>query len=792
MDLSTNIFSIVNLAELASRYRMYRVRGLRRDQADFFKNRELLVRRLSYALHSPVAAVDIEGETHLAVLAGDRQPPSSCMLVRTPVHLDPVGDIQELDYAARNGANDIICLRFINFMVQAPLWERSGLWQFGSGKPFYSKRAAESLGNILRYEGFAVRAVVAANGGIGLCVDVRNSFIARDPLPITLSRNDFHRFRGRNCLYRMGHDWYSVQLTALSDMNASEFLVPLDGHGNVSLVKYIQTKSRKPMPPELANLNPRGAVVHYRTNQDQNRAAPAGLCYPIFDTESREVQRHFRATILAPGERRRRILGYVAEHLRELRFGGATLRLAEEPLGATQRIFAVPDLEFGTRQKLSVVGTPGARQVGLDNLGRRRFEMLAARDVGFYVNRRLDRQYLLLPQSVMDSWGRQFVEDIKKHVNELYPDGAYQPIVVAYDDRVDRTFLEQGKAILEAARASCTQPGYALVVIHSLGRRSRDHDKLAAMVVREFRKLQPSIRAAVSHSDMGQEAYVMVTSASGEPVYRIRDDRERRSRFVGYLRNVALSKILLTNERWPFVLATPLNADIVVGIDIKNHTTGFTVVSGNGSHIRTICDTSRQKEKLLAEQFRTYLLEIVRDEFAVTARPFKSLVLHRDGRLFGEEQEGAKAAVTRLKAEGTLTADATLTMLEISKTEPAPLRLFEVTQRAGAPTHVSNPQVGCYYIVTASDAYLCTTGRPFHHPGTSKPLHVRYLEGGLPFEACLEDIYRLTVLAWTKPDDCSRVPITIRMTDRALGEDATEYDEEALRFGTAEVQKASA
>jgi hypothetical protein len=790
MDLSTNIFPIANLAELSSAYRVYRVRGLRQGQPDFFKNREMLVRRLSYALQSPVAAIDIGGESHLAVQTGGRQPPSSYVLVRTPVHLDAVGDVRNLDYTLRSADNDLICLRFINFMLQAPLRAKNTLWQFSSGKPFYSKRAAESLDNLLRYEGFAVRAVVTADGGIGLCVDVRSSFIARDSLPITLSRNDFRRFKGKNCLYRMGHDWYSVQLTALSDMNVSEFVVPLDGQGTIPLVKYVQTKSRKPMPPELANLDPRGAVVHYRTNRDEDRAAPAGLCHLIFDTETREVQRHFRATILAPGERHRRILGYATEHLRELSFGGATLRLAEQPLGVAQRIFAVPDLEFGRDQKLSVAGTPGARQVGLDNLGRRRFEMLTARDVGFYVSRRLDRQYLLLPQSVADSWGRQFVDDIKKNVNELYPEGAYQPIVVAYDDRVDRTFVEQGKAILEAARANCTQAGYTLVMIHSVGRRSRDHDRLAAMVIREFRKLQPGIRAAVSHSEMGQESYAMVTTASGDPVYRVRDDR--RGRFVGYLRNVALSKILLTNERWPFVLATPLNADVVVGIDVKNNTAGFTVVSGNGSQIRTMCDTSRQKEKLLPEQIRAYLVDIVRDEFAVTGRAFKSLVLHRDGRLFGEEQEGAKAAVAQLKADGTLTVDATLTMLEISKTEPAPLRLFEVTQRAGAPSYVSNPQVGCYYMMTASDAYLCSTGRPFQHPGTSKPLHIRFLEGGLPFEACLEDIYRLTVLAWTKPDDCSRVPITIRMTDRALGEDATEYDEDALRFGTPEVRKVSA
>lgn len=52
----------------------------------------------------------------------------------------------------------------------------------------------------------------------------------------------------------------------------------------------------------------------------------------------------------------------------------------------------------------------------------------------------------------------------------------------------------------------------------------------------------------------------------------------------------------------------------------------------------------------------------------------------------------------------------------------------------------------------------------------------------MSFEDCLEDIFYLTALAWTKPDDCSRYPITTKINDRRLGEDASEYDEDALRF----------
>jgi hypothetical protein len=50
----------------------------------------------------------------------------------------------------------------------------------------------------------------------------------------------------------------------------------------------------------------------------------------------------------------------------------------------------------------------------------------------------------------------------------------------------------------------------------------------------------------------------------------------------------------------------------------------------------------------------------------------------------------------------------------------------------------------------------------------------------------LEDIYYLTALTWTKPDDGTRYPITVKLNDRRLSEDASEYDEDALRFDLSE------
>jgi len=152
-------------------------------------------------------------------------------------------------------------------------------------------------------------------------------------------------------------------------------------------------------------------------------------------------------------------------------------------------------------------------------------------------------------------------------------------------------------------------------------------------------------------------------------------------------------------------------------------------------------------------------------------------------RLYDCELEGIKQAITTLKIQGILSEDVTLTILEISKSAPAILRLFDIVGQENQS--VNNPKIGFYHIIN-NDGYLCSTGRPFSRQGTVKPLHIRYVEGEIPFEFCLEDIFYLAALTWTKPDDCSRYPITTKLNDRRLSEDASEYDEDALRFDFSE------
>jgi len=778
--LQTNTYPITNLSSLSSKYRLHRIRGLRPEQDEYYQNIHAITRKLSYELKNPVTVIEREDGPCL-VLRDDPtlEPPPMLDLVRCSVYFDPCDSQLVLDYTLRSPENDAICLRFLQFLVQEPIRNNKQLWQTTSGQPFFLRQPKLESEGIEQYQGFMVRATVTPDGGLGLAVDAVHRFVSRDPMPAHIARDDFGRWKGQRCIYHYGHQWYEVKVEALHDLDATEYRISDNGK-NVTLLDYVVNASEKPIPPELARLPHDSSVVLYRNNRAEQRAAPSGLCYPIVDSHTRQGGREHYRTIIEPDVRHSLIRGFVKSYLMNIRFGNVRIELSSEPIRLPRRMFTMPDFEFGHSQILSVRGTADTHQVSLDALGRERLAMLRSHKAGFYVSDQLDRQYFIMPQSVLDSFGHQLLADLANEVNTLFPQRVpYDPILIPYDDRVPKNFANQGRAILEAAEADLAQPGYAVVMIHDTTSHSRrQEDQLAAMAVREMRR-RFDVAAAVMHTEVGQQCYEWASDKSGSPRYRVRADRQ--SKLSGYLRGVALNTVLLTNHRWPFVLATPLHADTIIGIDVKHNTAGLIIVGNKGSEFRTLYKTSRQRERLLADQTCAYLVEAIREEAKARRDSIRTIAIHRDGLLFDSERNGAIRAVELLESEGTIAPDATLTMLEIPKSSPVPLRLFDVGEKDGRPC-AANPQIGSYYVAGDDDGYVCTTGRAFQHRGTVRPLHVRRVCGPLSIMECLEDVFFLAGLAWTRPEDCARYPITTKLNDRFLGEEAGQYDKDALEF----------
>ena len=86
--LETNVFPITNLHELSAEYNLYRVRGLNPDQDEYYANREILKRRLSYLLKKPVTVIDRNDGPHVVVRSDAGPLPSPYPLVRVAVQFE--------------------------------------------------------------------------------------------------------------------------------------------------------------------------------------------------------------------------------------------------------------------------------------------------------------------------------------------------------------------------------------------------------------------------------------------------------------------------------------------------------------------------------------------------------------------------------------------------------------------------------------------------------------------------------------------------------------------------------
>ena len=321
-------------------------------------------------------------------------------------------------------------------------------------------------------------------------------------------------------------------------------------------------------------------------------------------------------------------------------------------------------------------------------------------------------------------------------------------------------------------------------MIHDpIDRQLRKSDQLAAYAVRALRR-DCDITAAVIHTATGTECYEQ--PPHGSLAYRPRADK--RGKLDGYLRNVALNKVLLTNEKWPFVLAQKMHADLTIGVDVKSHFAGFIAVGKGGAYISATQGMEcRQPEQVSDAEFRKLMVATVQEYVRATGDLARTIVIHRDGRMFESELRGAKAAFDYLCAEGLLAPNAAFSCLEIGKTSLTSLRLFDISRNGNPKPFVRNPQVGDYFISSAEEGYICATGRAFPRDGTVCPLHVRKIFGAMSLEQLLEDVYWLTTLTWTRPEDCTRYPITIKLNDRRLFEDAGEFDENAINLHEEEV-----
>ena len=203
-QIETNVFEILNLAELESQYRRYRIRGLSSDQADFDRNVQIVIRVLSQRMKSPVTVIEDDGVPYLIVSVDSGEPPSPFQVSNATAYFEPTSEITTLDYVNPRPGTEQICLRFLQYMINGMFYRDRRYWQPSSGYPQFEREPTITKYGIDVYRGYSVRVVYSETSGFGVCVDVTHKYVSRNPLPIVLNRGAFANFKGTRCVYHYG------------------------------------------------------------------------------------------------------------------------------------------------------------------------------------------------------------------------------------------------------------------------------------------------------------------------------------------------------------------------------------------------------------------------------------------------------------------------------------------------------------------------------------------------------------------------------------------------------------
>ena len=251
--------------------------------------------------------------------------------------------------------------------------------------------------------------------------------------------------------------------------------------------------------------------------------------------------------------------------------------------------------------------------------------------------------------------------------------------------------------------------------------------------------------------------YSLVNDLNGAPVQHLTPsaiDEYRDSSLF----NVSMGLAAKLGLR-PFVLAEPLQADIVIGFDVNGfEQTSIGAVTIDGETGDVITQTTSglsagnssaapqfAAESALREQIET----AVQKTGDVT-----SIMIHRAGVLKNDEEAAVRELIPELVDEGTLPEKVRWGVVEVSAETPH--RLFDSAYELRAPT-------GAYSTIGGRTGIVVNGGHPYVRQGTPRATSCTLAAANSDWdiETVTQDVFRLSFLNWGSPGSVNmRSPIS--------------------------------
>lgn len=524
----------------------------------------------------------------------------------------------------------------------------------------------------------------------------------------------------------------------------TQYTFPING-GQKNVREYYEQRYGIRVPE-----NDEAVFVRDREGGD-SWPVPASRLFPLFTTEYDEVRNCSVVPQMPPDERVETIRAFLND-LRDVRFAGSMLTIGHSHFQtAEQSVFPAPALEFGNGQTLSVDSSLPIEE------GYNRY--------------RQGKMTMLYEHGPFSS--------------QSLPD-----LVLLYPDSLDRNAREKLRQRLgEEIKELCgVAPRFARQISYPLGKQPHAGAGLLAAAEELVRNNDGTFLPVIVLADtLREHIYDLLkrrlSSLASQCVRErtvARMARDEQAVGGSRLRNLALG-ILTAAGLQPWVLAKPLHYDFYMGVDLLANQVIYVFVCGKGGRnvwvqrgdqLRRRGITEKIDRVQLADQFKSGVREAKR-----LGVPLNSLVIHRDGRWWSNEELAITEAIAELHSDGTLSKECQVGVVEVRKSH-LPVRLFSVLN--ASKNLLENPMPGSRLILNSCEAILTPTGQPGRWDkqgrtaGTLLLRIARNPNGSrLDIRKIAEDAYGLTHLNWNAPDIEISLPVTIRWSDERLREIVT-------------------
>jgi hypothetical protein len=367
-----NRFEIQNREELSLNYRLLKIHGLPPGE-NYDKNISRLTTAIAYELRQPVALVRRGNLPCLVIPAEAPMPKLEQPLMPHVAVLEPDAELGSLDFGRLDATTAAIAVSFLQFVFRTPLRRNQELWS--SGRGYYRKTPLEVAGvesGVDTHPGFVWNVVVQGDGRIFLTVDTLVKYVDHEWLSRRVNGGDPRAYLHRHCVYHFGHDWYMVQLWAITDRSVADQQFTTSNGAVSNVLSYTRDRWRADMPPWIRDLAPESPAIIYRyPGNEQERYGALALCKLALSTAETDAAGLHRQSILDPSPRFRRIEEIVTQYFQQAKLGARPIRVAKSALEVERRTFSVPPLRFGGGRVLAVRSSRSVRVAcGFFSIGR--------------------------------------------------------------------------------------------------------------------------------------------------------------------------------------------------------------------------------------------------------------------------------------------------------------------------------------------------------------------------------------------------------------------------------------